>query len=454
MLVPVFDDRREAVDPLELPAARLVPPPVGIRRLARFLGFLFVATLVAVSLAPWQQNVPGIGRVIAFDPSDRQQDLQAPIHGRIVRWFVREGDHVETGDPIVEIQDNDPDFYARIAEGRTAVESQLRIYELQVAQLDGNVAALEEARDRIADEARTDVAQADQRLRAARQRLTAAEASNETAAINLRRVQELFRKGLVSQRELELAELSATQNETQVESAEADVRAAAEALTGRRASLASRRASAEAQVENARASRGRAVAQVEDTRTKLLDFDVRLARQSTQLIAAPRDSFVLQILRAPGQEQVKQGDPLAILVPDTTNRVAEIRVDGNDAAIISQGRKVRLQFEGWPAVQFAGWPSVAVGTFGGEVAFVDSADDGKGDFRIIVRPDPSDNPWPHPSFLRQGVRAKAWVLLDQVTLAYEFWRSFNGFPPAVEIPPTGSGTKMKSDIKAGKGHLK
>ena len=31
-------------------------------------------------------------------------------------------------------------------------------------------------------------------------------------------------------------------------------------------------------------------------------------------------------------------------------------------------------------------------------------------------------------FLRQGVRVNGWVLLSQVTLGYELWRIFNGFP--------------------------
>ena len=68
---------------------------------------------------------------------------------------------------------------------------------------------------------------------------------------------------------------------------------------------------------------------------------------------------------------VKQGEPLALLVPDTKARAVELWVDGNDAPLITPGRHVRLQFEGWPAVQFVGWPSVAVGTFPAEVAFVD-----------------------------------------------------------------------------------
>jgi adhesin transport system membrane fusion protein len=80
-------------------------------------------------------------------------------------------------------------------------------------------------------------------------------------------------------------------------------------------------------------------------------------------------------------------------------------------------------------VQFVGWPELAVGTFAGTVAFVDSADDGNGKFRLMVVPDESEYPWPTPRFLRQGVRVKGWILLNRVTMAYELWRQLNAFPP-------------------------
>ena len=76
-------------------------------------------------------------------------------------------------------------------------------------------------------------------------------------------------------------------------------------------------------------------------------------------------------------------------------------------------------------------PEGAVGTFGGEVVSIDATDDGKGKFRILVRPDLTDRPWPNERFLRQGVRANGWVILDQVPLWYEIWRNMNGFPPVV-----------------------
>jgi membrane fusion protein, adhesin transport system len=154
------------------------------------------------------------------------------------------------------------------------------------------------------------------------------------------------------------------------------------------------------------------------------------------------------VLAAQGGEQVKQGDTLAYLVPDTKDRAVELWVDGNDAAIVAEGRHVRLQFEGWPAVQFSGWPSVAVGTFGGRVAFVDPHDDGKGNFRVVVQPDGKHEPWPEPRFLRQGVRTNGWILLERVTLGFELWRRFNGFPPVLsDVPGYGSSEEKDKEGK-------
>ena len=125
---------------------------------------------------------------------------------------------------------------------------------------------------------------------------------------------------------------------------------------------------------------------------------------------------------------MKGGDVLAHFVPDTDDQAVELWIDGNDVNLIQPGAPVRLQFEGWPAVQFSGWPSVAVGTYGAKVAFVDSHDDGKGRFRVVIVPD-GTQPWPSRTYLRQGTRATGWVLLGRVKLGYEVWRQFNGFPP-------------------------
>ena len=127
-------------------------------------------------------------------------------------------------------------------------------------------------------------------------------------------------------------------------------------------------------------------------------------------------------------------------------RAVELYIDGVDASLITRDKAtgeyplVRLQFEGWPAVQFIGWPSVAVGTFGGRIAVIDATTASTGKFRVLVVPDQDDSAWPAPVRLRQGVRAKGWVLLDRVRLGWELWRQFNGFPPTLSTPPADGAT--------------
>ena len=137
-----------------------------------------------------------------------------------------------------------------------------------------------------------------------------------------------------------------------------------------------------------------------------------------------------------------------MIIPETESRFVEIWLDGNDTplirsrteenGVINPGSDVRIAFEGWPAVQMIGWPNLAIGTFGGEVIFVDATDDGKGRFRVVVAPkaDTLDRggglvrvEWPDKArWLRQGVKANAWIMLQQVPLWYEIWRQINGFP--------------------------
>jgi len=187
---------------------------------------------------------------------------------------------------------------------------------------------------------------------------------------------------------------------------------------------------------------------ISKTQKELLDLQSKLAKQETQVVKAPRSGYILG-LKANQGKIIKEGDQLCTLVPETSDRAVQIWVDGNDAPLIEPGRHVRLQFEGWPAVQFAGWPSVAVGTFGGEVVSVDSVDNGKGQFRVLIQPEASSPDWPDDRYLRQGVRANSWVMLNRVTLGYELWRKLNGFPPvsAMESPDKGKGAKKPKALK-------
>jgi len=189
--------------------------------------------------------------------------------------------------------------------------------------------------------------------------------------------------------------------------------------------ISSRRQLEQAQMELAKLESDEAAALAELSR-----FDVRLSRQEQQMITAPIDGTVVRIIKTSsgGVEYVKAGDPLAVIVPETSSRALELWISGNDIPWVYENHRVAINFEGWPAVFFSGVPSASVGTFFGKITTIDALDDGRGNFRVIVVPDRGE--WPESQYLRQGVRAKSWVLLGDVPLGFEIWRRFNSFPPA------------------------
>ncbi|MEQ9647803.1 MAG: HlyD family efflux transporter periplasmic adaptor subunit [Sandaracinaceae bacterium] len=432
-------------------AARLVPPPTHARRVAVALTISFLAFVLFALLSPWRQNVTGEGRVIAYTPLERQQNIEAPVSGRVVRWHVQEGSVVRAGDPIVDISDNDPRLMERLEVRRAAQVAQLETYAQRVAAARAQVEATERGQRQAIRAAEARLRVATQSVEAARQSEQAAEAALDTARLNLARQRALEEQGLASQRQLELAILAEQRASTSRESARARLSAATSELAGKQADLERARADADSAQAGAGASLQAAVAGEASARASLASLESQIARQESQQVTAPRDGTIFRLVANQGGEQVSAGDTLAILVPDTLSRAVEVWVDGNDAAIIEAGRPVRIQFEGWPAVQFAGWPSVAVGTFGGRVAFVDSTDDGQGNFRVVVVPQAGEEPWPEARFLRQGTRVNAWVLLRRVTVGFELWRQLNGFPPSLDVPPTTT-TRGASSSSYGGGY--
>ncbi|MFM7605706.1 MAG: HlyD family efflux transporter periplasmic adaptor subunit, partial [Prosthecobacter sp.] len=164
--------------------------------------------------------------------------------------------------------------------------------------------------------------------------------------------------------------------------------------------------------------------------------DAQINQNLRQIVEATTDGIVLDVEVTPGT-YLRPGSLICVIIPETDSRFVEIMVDGNDlplitprkeenGKVISPGSPVRLAFEGWPALQMIGWPQLAIGTFGGEVVFVDPTDDGKGKFRVVVGPaddtvdrgdgkGPVQVGWPDKDrWLRQGTRANAWVMLNQV----------------------------------------
>lgn len=425
--VPLFDPTRPSLLSLRQPRSTQV--------VVNLLAFGLVVIVLALALVPWQQSVPGQGRVVAYAPLERQHAIEAPIDGRLQTWHVEEGTHVKAGDPIADISDNDPEILARLERERLAIEARKLAAQSAVDVSRAKIDALELSRTAQSSSAGLRARIGRDRLDAAQRAVDAATSANETARLNLTRQEALFGEGLTSTRDLELARLEVATRAAELDTARAALKASQREIGALDADADAVDTTARATIEEARSALAAAESNLAAAEADLVQLETRMARQRRMKIVAPRDGTILKLVGRHGADMVAAGDVIATFVPDMGASAVELWVAGRDGPLISPGRKVRLQFEGWPAVQFVGWPSVAVGTFGGVVEFVDALADDHGRYRVVISPDPDDLPWPDNRWLRQGVRASGWVLLERVRLGFEMWRQINGFPPALEAPP-------------------
>jgi biotin carboxyl carrier protein len=351
---------------------------------------------------------------------------------------------VSAGAPIADIVDNDPLYLERLERERDAVADRRRAAETGLTMAEATIDSLQASMDGAVSNAELYVLIAKEKRDQAAQELLAAEAAHKTALLNHDRQRDLGTEGLSSSRKVELADLKLATTKSKENAAKAKLRAAEKEIQASRAKLDNIRGKESAAIAKAREALEKQRSEVAKAEEDGAKVDAKVSRQESMSVTAPITGTILRLTANGGGQFVKPGDVIAEIVPDTDSRAVELWVSGNDMPLVTRGRKVRLQFEGWPAVQFVGWPSIAVGTFGGVVAFVDATDNGNGLFRVVLAPDPDDEPWPETRFLRQGVRTKGWLLLDEVTVAFELWRQLNGFPPSVAPPENAEQKKDKA----------
>ena len=419
-------------------AAELVITPMAIKRFVRWSGVLFLLLVAFVLFLPWQQNVTANGKVTAFSPSERVQTIDAPVSGLITKWHVQEATKVNAGDILLEISDTDPQFQARLESQRDNQEIKLKTKEDELLSYEMQLKNLTSSRDAKIAVTKYKLDVANQKKLASEEAVSSASATLEAATAQHKRLSRLLADGLVSRRDLEVAERDEIIARRSLNSAKAQLQSALAEVNSANADIRQITAETEAKLASTKGVINKIKGELAETQNSLVKAEIDLSRQNMQRITAPRSGTIFQLPVNSQSQIIKQGDPLLVILPDAQKRSVELWVDGRDAPLIYKGVEVRLQFEGWPAVQVPGWSDVNVGTFVGEVAFVDPTDNGNGQFRVMVLPKKGENPWPDARVLRQGVMAKGWLLLDTVSIGYELWRLLNNFPPMIPKHDTDS----------------
>lgn len=360
----------------------------------------FLIIPVLFLFLPWHQNIVAYGKVSAFDANERAQIVSSPIEGSINQWYVKEGDFVQQGDQLVEVIDIDPSFQQRVASKRDNMKDKKtsKMEELQAYKL---------LQDNLTNAKKA-------RINALTAQINGNQASLDTAKFQKERFLRLYDNGLVSKRDLEVAER--------------DFIVASRELDSVRSELINIKAEMDTKIDANNAVINRIQGEIAEIDNEIIRLDIDLSRQASRVIKSPKDGYVYRLHANSSAAFVNFGERLLTIIPSNAQRAVELIVDGRDTPLIEKGEEVRIEFEGWPAIQVSGWAKLGFGTFKGIVSFVDSFDNGTGDFRVMIIPS-DDDPWPSDQFLKQGTTVKSWIFLERVSIGYELWRLINGFPP-------------------------
>ncbi|MFM6935253.1 MAG: HlyD family secretion protein [Flavobacteriales bacterium] len=392
--------------------------------------------LILIMLLPWTQNIRTNGNVVTLRPEQRPQSIQSIIPGRIEKWYVKDGDYVKKGDTILflsEIKENylDPNLV-----GRT--EKQLKNKELSVVSYGDKISALDTRIDALIEANKLKLQQAKIKLNQAYLKLKTDSIEFHTAQINARiaeqqyeRFEKLYKDNLKSLTELETRKLAFQRAQAAQVSAQQKYLQSANDIMDAKVEYQSIEAKYRDEISKAESDKFATLSNLYDTEVDVIKLQNQAANYSIRngmyYVLAPQDGLVTKILSSGIGESIKQGESIATIMPENYDLAIEMYVRPMDLPLLQKGQKVRVQFDGWPAIVFSGWPTASFGTFGGKIFAIDQFANEEGNFRVLVAPNKQDKSW--PKALRVGGGAKAMILLDDVMIGYELWRKINGFPP-------------------------
>ncbi|AGC75169.1 multidrug resistance efflux pump [Nonlabens dokdonensis] len=409
----------------------------------RFLGGFAIFAFILLFF-PWTQNINGKGFVTTLTPAQRPLTLQSPIAGQIEEWYVREGDRVKLGDTILRISEvkseyMDPNIVARTGQQIDAKSASVQSYREKIKALDGQIGALNQERELKLDMARNKYKQAEMKIIQDSTALIAAINDQLIAQKQYVRTDSLLKFGIKSPAEVEDKSLKAqstlakrAEKEQKLLQSKNELINAEIEVNRIRQEYAEKIQKARSDQFTAQSSQLGVEAEVSKLETDRTNYQIR---NDLYFVTAPQDGYLNKAIKAGKGETFKEGEPLINIMPLNYDLAVETFVDPIDLPLIHVGEKVRVQFDGWPAIIFSGWPNASYGTYGAEVIAVETfITEGKGKYRILLAPDEEDNKW--PDALRPGSGAYTIALLEDVPIWYEIWRQLNGFPPNYYTPET------------------
>ncbi|WP_394974688.1 HlyD family secretion protein [uncultured Croceitalea sp.] len=439
----------EKVDLSGFKAAQKVFHKKHFKQFNRFLMAFAIFGFIVLFL-PWTQNITGKGYLTTLTPDQRPQTIQSPIPGRIEKWYVREGDYVEKGDTILfisEIKNEyfDPNLVQRTGQQIKAKEMSVTSYQGKVKALNNQIGALSSERSLKLQQAKNKLIQSKLKVKSDSIDLEAANTNISIAERQYNRIVQLQSEGLkaltdVEEKRLKLQETQAKliSQENKLLASKNEVINAQVEINRVQAEYTDKISKAQSDMFTAQSNQFDSEAQVTKLENEYTNYSIR---NDLYYIKAPQSGYINRAIQGGLGETFKEGDKLVGIMPADYDMAVETFVAPIDLPLVHLGEKVRIQFDGWPAIVFSGWPNASYGTYGGKVVAIETFISDNGKYRILLAPDPEEQSWPKD--LRVGSGANTIALLEDVPIWFELWRQLNGFPPNYYQPENAMANAKK-----------
>lgn len=399
-----------------------------------FWGLLIV--LILILFVPWTQNINTSGVVTTQFQEQRPQQINSIIPGKIIKWWVKEGDYVQKGDTIVELADTkddylDPRLIERTNDQLVAKKQKVDFYDSKISNINGQLIAIEAGFKLKEASIKNKIQQLERKILIDSADLSAAKIDLEVGTNQYNRAGKMLNDGIISLVDYERrtqsfnkAKAGFQEKQQKFLNTKQDVLIARIELNTLKQDVNDKLFKLKGDIANANSEKSTVIAEVAKNENELSNYRIR---GSQKWLVAPQTGQIIKAKKAGINEIVKEGEMIVEIVPNSFLYAVELFVKPMDLALLNKGQDVRLQFDGYPAIVFSGWPNSSYGTFAGKISAIETNRNENGQFRVLIVPDEKDKNW--PSNLKIGTGAQGFALLNNVPIWYELWRQLNGFPP-------------------------
>jgi len=398
-----------------------------IKKITLFTFLIFLAILAMLFL-PWQQTVTGYGKLIAYDPSQRDYAILSTVNGFVEKYFVQENEFVKKGQPLCQIVDKDQNLSQRFVEQEQLLLKQQISTQEQIEIVKSQIVSLKLYYQNGLKIYDTKLEQSKQKIESLHLQNEAMKKDFIIQENQYKRMESLKDIGIESLRSYEKAKNEYLRSKMMYEKNGIDISIEEKnyhILDDEKLKFSNKSENSIGQLER---NLLQTKVSLKNINTSIVSLKSKSESYSSRVIKAPKDGIVVRILQNDINKLLKEGDKLIHFAPKVSQRSILLKVSDFNMPLIKENLPVRIMFYGWPAMQISGWPTISYGTFGGYVKSVEPLTHEEGAYYLHVF-ETKDEPWPDENVLKLGTKAVAWIRLETVSIWYQIWRYINAMPP-------------------------